>query len=355
MNKTRSLILAATAFLAWAAAAVPCTSFLMAGEGYAVFAKGFDWPVDDGLLVVNKSGVTKTAFVRDDPLTWTSTYGSITFCQHGREFPLGGMNEAGLAVEALWLDASTYGEPDGRASLGVQQWLQYCLDTCATVAEVVAFQPNVRIHNPGAARLHYLVADRGGRCAAFESLNGHIVIHEITAPAPAVLTNNTYEESAAHLAAHAGAAPDDPALAGPKSLNRFARAALRGAAYDPAADGDAVAYAFDTLAGVAQGEWTKWTIVYDLAAGRVYYRTAAQGNTRFVDLKAFDLAATAPVRILDLNAAGEGDVAGMAQDYTYEANRALVDAAFTKTEFLRGITEEQREALARYPEAPSAR
>jgi penicillin V acylase-like amidase (Ntn superfamily) len=350
MTKTLTIILAAAAFLAGAAPGRPCTAFLLAGDGYAVFGKNFDWPVDDGLLVVNKRGVAKVAYTQDNPLTWTSVYGSVTFCQHGREFPLGGMNEAGLAVEALWLDESAYGEPDGRAALGVQQWIQYSLDTCATVAEVTAAQANVRFPHTSTARLHYLVADRGGRCAAFESLNGRMVIHEVAPPGPPVLTNNTYEDSLSHLGEHAGAGAADAALAGRASLDRFARAALRNAAYDPSADGDAVTYAFATLADIAQGEWTKWTIVYDLAAGRVYYRTHTQGDVRYVGLSSFDLAATSPVKILDLNAAGAGDVAALARDYSYEANRALIDAAFTKTEFLTGITEEQREALARYPD-----
>ena len=48
--------------------------------------------------------------------------------------------------------------------------------------------------------------------------------------------------------------------------------------------------------------------------------------------------------------AAGGNVTGKFVDYSYEANRALVDASFAGTEFLKEVPEEAREAMARYPE-----
>ena len=39
-------------------------------------------------------------------------YGAIFFNQFGREFPMGGMNEAGLVVELMWLDETVFPSPD---------------------------------------------------------------------------------------------------------------------------------------------------------------------------------------------------------------------------------------------------
>ena len=86
-----------------------------------VFGKNYDFGIGYGMLVVNKRGVAKTSLVDapNRPATWTSRYGSLTFNQFGREFPMGGMNEAGLAVELMWLDAARYPELDSRPALGV--------------------------------------------------------------------------------------------------------------------------------------------------------------------------------------------------------------------------------------------
>ena len=89
-------------------------------------------------MLINKRGVTKTVRRGTPALTWTSKYGSITFNQYGREFAHGGMNEAGLVIELMWLQETQYPGPDDRFGLDCLQWVQYHLDTSATVAEVLA-------------------------------------------------------------------------------------------------------------------------------------------------------------------------------------------------------------------------
>ena len=56
-------------------------------------------------------------------LNWTSTYGSATFNQYGREFPMGAMNEAGLVVETMMLDETEYPEADSRPAINILQWI----------------------------------------------------------------------------------------------------------------------------------------------------------------------------------------------------------------------------------------
>ena len=47
-------------------------------------------------------------------------------------------NEAGLAMEVLWLDETVYPAAGDRTSIGTLQWVQYCLDSFRSVADVVA-------------------------------------------------------------------------------------------------------------------------------------------------------------------------------------------------------------------------
>src|SRR5437660_3571671 len=88
-----------------------CTTVMIPGSAEKIVAKSYDWDLGNGMALVNKRHVAKTALAAlpgDHPAQWTSTYGSVTFNQHGRELPVSGMNEAGLVVEIMWLDSSVY-------------------------------------------------------------------------------------------------------------------------------------------------------------------------------------------------------------------------------------------------------
>src|SRR4051812_40169767 len=166
-----------------------CTTFCLRKGSTAVFGKNYDFYFDDGLVLVNKRGVAKTASPLSDgtPARWTARYGSLTFNQFGREFPSGGMNEAGLAVELMWLDATRYASLDRRPALGALEWIQYQLDNYTTIAEVTRNAGNLRVTSQG--KIHFLTCDKGGSCATVEFLDGKPVIHAgASLPAPA-LTN----------------------------------------------------------------------------------------------------------------------------------------------------------------------
>jgi choloylglycine hydrolase len=300
--------------------------------------------------MVNKRGVAKTAALAppETPARWVSRYGSVTFNQYGREFPNGGLNEAGLAVELMWLDATRYPDPDGRPALDCLEWIQYQLDNFATADEVASNAGRLRISSP--ARIHFLACDKRGSCATVEFLDGKPVVHTGSSlPAPA-LTNHTYEESLRFRDQTRG---DAAALQGMGSLQRFARASRRAESFAAGnLQEDAVRYAFETLDAVAQGPHTRWSIVYDLRAGRVHWRTRENRRLRSVSLAAFDFSCGSPVKVLAVDA-GEGDVARRFTDYTPEANRGLVAAAFRQTAFLANLPPEEVAATARHPETTS--
>jgi penicillin V acylase-like amidase (Ntn superfamily) len=56
-----------------------CTTFCLDHGDQPVFGRNLDWLVGDGLVIINKRGVKKTAnagpFEQDNLLTWTSKYG----------------------------------------------------------------------------------------------------------------------------------------------------------------------------------------------------------------------------------------------------------------------------------------
>ncbi|MES1241539.1 MAG: linear amide C-N hydrolase [Acidobacteriota bacterium] len=350
MTTRRLPILAAFVLILASAGPVPaCTTFCLRDEGRIVFGKNYDWSVGDGMLVVNKRGVARTADAGGDPkpASWVSKHGSVTFNQYGRDFPSGGMNEAGLTIELMWMEGSRYPAADARPAVDVLQWIQYQLDSHATVAEVLASEKELRISSQ--TPLHYLVADRKGQVATVEFLGGRMVAHTGQDLPMAALANSTYDQSLSFARKQGDDAP-----AGIGSLNRFARAAKRVRTFD-ASRTDPVAYAFETLDQVAQPGYTQWSIVYEVDRGRVHFRTRDQRKIRSLDLKAVDFACSTPVRVLDLDADIQGDVAKKLVPYTRDLNLELVTASFRKTPFLARTPEAELERMARYPESDVCR
>jgi len=353
MTRRLSTILVASLL---AVAALPgragaCTTFCLRTGDDVLFGKNYDWSIGYGLVVTNKRGVAKTALLEgegDAPAAWVSKYGSVTFNQFGREAPSGGLNEAGMAIELMWLDGTRYPSRDARPAVGTLGWIQYQLDNYATVQEVLDHAGEIRISS--AVPIHYLVADKSGAAASVEFLDGKLTCHDGTSMPAAALTNDTYERSLAYARTFDGFGGHQPARGGQGSLDRFARAAAAMRAYDPAKGTPPVDYAFGVLADVAQGEYTKWSIVYDLTHLRAYFRTHDSREIRYVDLAAFDLSCATPVRVLDMNAQLSGDVSKRFEDYTYERNRALVERSFRHVDFLAATPAATLDAIARYPE-----
>jgi penicillin V acylase-like amidase (Ntn superfamily) len=343
----RGLVLAALLAALEPHPARACTTFCLERNGSIVFGKNYDFGIGSGMLVVNKRGVSKVSQVGapDSPARWVSRYGSLTFNQFGREFPSGGMNEAGLVVELMWLDAARYPKPDSRPAVGVLEWIQYQLDTFSTAAEVVANAERVRIASR--TPLHYLVGDRSGGCASVEFLEGRLVAHSGAAMPARALTNDTYDSSLSFLRERErSGARELPA--GPGSLERFVRAAtLVREAEHASTKAPAVEEAFRILGSAANPSRTQWSIAYDLKNLRVHFRTRANPKVRTVALAAFDLSCRTPARVTDV------DADPRFADYSPRANRSLIEKAYRGVDFLRDTPASEVDAAAAYPDSTS--
>ena len=324
-----------------------CTTFCFVDQGQVIFGKNYDWNLDDGLVLVNKRGVSRSSFApagQDNPARWSSRYGSVTFNQYGRDFPSGGMNEKGLIVELMWLEETVYPADDQRPSVGVLEWIQYQMDMSATVADVIGSDKAIRI--AGRSPLHYLVADRSGAVAVVEFLEGRMKTHTGASLPIAALTNDTYEESLAFAKSIRDVGRPEPA--GPQSLHRFARTARRVADYRKMPAERAVAEAFSTLESAAS-ETTQWRIVYDPIGRRVHFRTRLQPAVRTLAIDKLDFSCESAVLIADMNGRTVGDLAPVLRPWSVEANLDLVRRAYAKTTFLAGVPESDIQKVGRSP------
>ena len=299
-----------------------CSSLVLHNDGQVIFGCNYDRISNDpGLVFIHKRGLVKTGFSPSTTGTiaqWTARYASIAFSLAGYQQAWGGMNERGLTFSTMSLSETENPPPDQRPPL---EWLwpQYVLDTCETVDDVIATDALVRTSTVD----HYLVADRNGGVAVIEFLDGRMVVHTGAGLCAPVLTNSVYAnacETWEFLRSTGNYSQVSD------STQRFCLAADRVAAFSGTTTEAAVNYAFATLRAIYRdASYTRWSIVYDTANLRVYFKTQTNPAVRWVDLMAFDLRCGRPTMMLEVNADLEGDVSGEFTEYDSDVNRALME------------------------------
>lgn len=307
-----------------------CTSFCLDNNGHAVFGSNYDNDKPEGLVFINKRGISKSGFTpgtKGQVAQWTSKYASISFTVVGYQLAWAGMNEKGLVMSTMALPETQNPKPDERPPLHSPHWMQYMLDNCGSVKEVIAADPKVRIFETVD---HYLVADRTGDCAVIEFLDGRMVVHTGQKLPAAVLTNSTYSESIDFLnKGVAGLKERDGIRTITNSLRRFRIAADQVKAFKPAGAEHAVKYAFETLDTVG-GDGTLWSIVFDMQDLRVYFRTQSHRTIRFLSLSDFDLSCQTPDMMMDIHEKLEGNIAKSMQVYSSDKNFEFLKKAIVR-------------------------
>ena len=297
-----------------------------------VFGRNYDWVSGSGLLNTNLRGLAKTSFPIESGTTisWVSRFGSITFNQYGKEFPTGGMNEKGLVVELMWLDETSYPARDPRPAISVLQWIQYQLDNCETIDEVLATDKKLRIATVGTTPLHYLVADKNGNAATIEFLNGKLVTYNRSDLRIPVLTNSPYKESLAAVTSNSQV-KSSGGFDG-TSLGRFRKACAMVEQYRSFPNNiPAVEYSFDILKGVAQGDFTKWSIVYDIGNSMIYFKTSSNSRTRFVRFDQINFDCNEKALAFDINMSGEGNIRGLLKALSPDLNGKTIEKSFSES------------------------
>jgi penicillin V acylase-like amidase (Ntn superfamily) len=358
MKKIISIIVFITFLLIAVSESFACSAFCQGDSTYLIAAKNYDYGFGSGLIIVNKRGMAKAAFTNDKPANWVSRYGSITFNQYGRELPNGGMNEAGLVIEVLWLNNTQYPDPDNRPALNTLQWIQYQLDNNATVEQVIASDSVVRISETGSVQVHFFTCDSTGSAAVIEFIDGKMTYHTGDDMPVKGITNNTYNDSYKYLKRYQGYGGKQPignrdttseVFSRAASLDRFLHLADRSDNYAASNDKDPIDYAFQTLRLVKSGDRTMWSIVYDIRHRIIYYQSNLNPLRKSVNFNAFDFACSSPVMVLDINRGGRGDVTADFVEYTEAMNYDIIRTAIENTAFLRGTGDDFIRAAAAYP------
>lgn len=330
-----------------------CTTFIVGEPDSQLFGRNFDWSFGDGYVIVNKRGVQKTAFKskldgeNGLPAVWTSKFGSVTFNQYGREFPQGGMNEAGLVVESMALKSTRFPAPDSRPYFpNSQLYRQYLLDTCSSVKDVIESDSKVRISYDASKGIgsHLQILDREGNAAIIEFLEGKTVVYIGESLPVRALTNDTYQESLEYWKSGTS-----PIWDSGNSIERFSTVANLVQNHTKALSKPSLAQTFDYLNRVASNR-TRWSIAYDNRGMKIHLRTDGNARIRTIDVAKFDFSCKTPVMALNINDNLAGDVTHNFQNYDLGTNIQLVKTSFGKLGSRVRLPDRFLEFLGNYPQ-----
>jgi len=309
---------------------IVCSRIQWKADGQPVIVgRNMDWTARMGTkLCAFPQGIERDGLVDENPLKWTSKYGSVVSfvwdCATAD-----GLNEAGLNVNLLYLAEAKYGERDpSRPGLSVALWVQYFLDTCATVSEAVEaaksfqIQPIELVHKgeKADAPVHLSFSDPGGDSAIIEILDGKPVIHH--GPQYTVMTNSPpYDEQLVLLKQYEGLGGKKPIPGTMEAEDRFARGAfyLTKLPDDPGSYQAAVAGVLSVIRNMATPlgandpvrpniSATIWRTISDCTNKRYYFEFCDMPNVVWVDLDKLNLKAGAPNQVFDL--AGDFEASG---------------------------------------------
>ena len=337
-----------------------CTAFIIDDAEDYCLVRNLDIPDSYGYIMINKTNVTKTAFIPDDmsetPAVWTSKYGSVTFNQISRDIPQGGMNTAGLVIEHLQLNNTQYEHVDSRQVVTTHNYNQYVLDNCATVAEVIDAFNTIRLTG-FCVKAHYIIVDASGDYAIIEVLNGQLRIRSKADMGSyyKAISNSDFISSineANKYQIFGGTIPTLPA--GPfyvgtgQSLSRFVLAAdavRRNELYNPS---DPINYGFTELENITTGSGVRF--VWDLNNRCFYYKTVYNTSIRQINIDDYDYSPGSDNMVIHADAAIEP---GNWVEYSTALNTEMFDQLLARVPALVTVYgfDDYKSQIVVYPES----
>lgn len=272
-----------------------------------------------GLVFINKRGIFKmgrtwselTTENRLNPssVSWISRYGSVTFNNFGKDFPDGGMNEAGLFIWEMNEDAE-YPKNDSLPKLNQMNWMQYILDNFSTTEEAVQCASEIEIDGWG---WHFFVGDAMGNTAAIAFVNGKVVVDTGNKMPVPVLFNTPYKRELELLKYYKGFGGSyEPNVNDPK-VPRFVRTAVLLNEYR---DQNPVEYGFHMLEILRVNDDPEWSVIFDVRGRKVYFRTRLNPEIKSVTMDGIDFSNAEPARVLNIDQKEGNDVLPRFQNYS---------------------------------------
>ena len=306
-----------------------------------------DYNTGRGFVFINQRNDIKVGFSipPEKPTQWVSRYGSITFNVYGKDLPNSGMNEKGLVLESLWLDETIYPEPDSRDALPELAWIQYMLDNCATIDEVIEANKHIRIASTSFAKIHFMLLDAQGKSAVLAFVEGELMVHRDENLPYEVLENQTYPQSLAFMQSHTQGNKSylNPIDADDKRV-RFEMMAQM--LEDRKEETHAIDYCFQMLQKVTW-TWengdspTQWAVVYDVYQRNLKFKTKDSGGIKTISFNDFCFDCSNILLITPLQSELSELTPSVFHSYSIEEARIHLRSVYEEVPFTRGRIPDQ--------------
>jgi penicillin V acylase-like amidase (Ntn superfamily) len=296
-----------------------CTRVLYVGQDdLVVTGRSMDWMIPTGANIwALPAGLTRDGAAAVNSFSWTSVHGSVVSAMYDG-VTVDGVNQAGLAANALYLSAAKYPKRDPAVpGLSVAGWTQYALDMFSSVAEAVEglTDPPFGIVSPllpggHAATGHLALSDGTGDSAIFEYLDGELVVHH--GMDYTVMTNDPVYSQQLALCAYWDEVGGNAMLPGTeRPADRFVRTRyyLNSSTFSgDATQGLAEVFAIVRNASVPMIHSTAekpnvaptlWRTAIDHQSMTYYWEATNQPNVFWMELANLDLSPGAPVKRLE--------------------------------------------------------
>ncbi|MBS7119669.1 MULTISPECIES: linear amide C-N hydrolase [Dysgonomonas] len=298
-----------------------CTRVVYKGEDNLILtARSMDWKEDiKSNIWVFPRGMDRDGAVGPNSLKWKSKYGSVITSAYDIS-STDGINEKGLVANLLWLAESEYPTWNQKTpGLTIAAWVQYVLDSFATVDEAVkALEKQtfeiVSDKMPDGSRmatLHLSISDALGDNAIFEYIGGKLVIHHDKSYQ--VMTNSPIFDKQLALNEYWKEIGGTVMLPGTnRAADRFVRASFYTNAIPKTSDTRiGVASVFSVIRncsvpfGISTPDQpnissTRWRTVSDHKNLVYFYESVLTPNTFWLELKDIDFSENASVKKLNL-------------------------------------------------------
>lgn len=276
-----------------------CSAFCSSYQNHKTIGRNLDVPFTEGFLLLNLRNQHKKSLAA--PTTWTSKYGSLTFNMLGSKLPMGGMNEKGLVFEHLHMRPTSYPPVGNKKAFLEFEWIQYILDTCGSVAEVLDACRKTAII-PGRIGMHFIALDKKGRLVLIEFQEEQMQVHSNEFEAHPVITNDWFLESIRFLQKFKGHGGNKEInFSSRESLDRFA--IVSDQIHDNTGEhwAEHQEYVFGVLESVQ--DMTQLKIIYNPKKQELCFKSSKKQQSRQIQFKDFDFSETGKAMMLDIHEA----------------------------------------------------
>ncbi len=286
--------------------------FVLKSADSLLVAKSYVSANQIGYLVVNPRNELKQSMANGyAAINWKSIYGSVTFNQLSKDFPIGGMNEKGLVVELISTNEMSISDENKLFSLSEFETVQYLLDNCADIEEFVKVVERINVV-PFYGMYHFFATDTTGNSCVVEFIRGEIVINSLTSNPNylPILSTNIYEKS---IGAVLG---DKPRVnRGDKNFSYLADCDL------------SYTENVDFMLSALQNKNTVWNIIYDLHNNSIKFKSKGQIAYREIDVNICDFDSQER-SFIDINSLTQQNINFELKDLSQNDNIVLMTNSF---------------------------